>query len=190
MVVEVERVLLHRDGPGEPTRDEAGGAVLRPDIVEIDEQLDLVVPGVGAGDGERVVGEVGVEQPVETRWLAGVLGRCDGEVHAHVVRAEQVGGQVDEQVAHHQGIEGAAPEGEFRPRRVPGAPPGVTALEGPGHRLGRREQFGCRPLGRLQPVSRHGALEHAPAVLLPGPALPGGQDAHAHQGNNRLPAAH
>ena len=88
VVGQIQRVLFDRDGVGLGSRHEPCRPVPAGDVVQIDEGLEMLVADVAAGYDERMVGVVGVEEPVVTRRLVGVLGREKGQVEAHVLGAE------------------------------------------------------------------------------------------------------
>ena len=168
VIAQVEGVLLDRYLPSESAGDEAGGSVGRRHVRQVDERLDLVVAGLGPRHGDGVVGKVDVEELVVAGGLSRVLGCGGSHVHPDVVATAELLGQVDQQVAHGDGVERAAVEGKPRPIGVPGPPARIVTIRGRfGHLLGGREKLAHRPLGRRQQVSRQGTLDHTPTVLLP-----------------------
>ena len=96
VVGQVQRVALNRYVTRLLHRDQARGAVLRGDIGQIDERLELLVAGLGPRHDEHVVRVVGVQKLVEMRRLVRVLGRHQRHIETDVVGPEQLLGQVQE----------------------------------------------------------------------------------------------
>ena len=173
---------LHLDVGSEPARHHPGRPRFGCHVAQVDEHLQLLVPGLVTGHDEGVVPEVDVQELLVAQRTLAVLGAQHGlvEPEVGVGDAEQLLGEIDDPFVHDDVVERAVLEGEPRHDAVRIDPERLVAcrIHVVGELLRGRDQGGQHRLGGGDGLGGQQSTNQTPPVLFPLRLLGAAEHAH------------